>query len=138
MTETSSFPKSTLILSLILALMFVVMAVQKIPPDNLIFSTIAENSGIALFEPTIRMLTGFAEFTAAGLLLFTRTRTTGAILGLIIMVGAVGFHLSPWLGINVPGMGYILFLMALLMLVLSLINIVLLRKAGGKILFLEK
>lgn len=138
MTETSSFPKSTLILSLILALMFVVMAVQKIPPDNLIFSTIAENSGIALFEPTVRMLTGLAEFTAAGLLLFTRTRTTGAILGLIIMVGAVGFHLSPWLGINVPGMGYILFLMALLMLVLSLINIVLLRKAGGKILFLEK
>jgi len=24
--------------------------------------------------------------------------------------GAIGFHLSPWLGINVPGMGHGLFI----------------------------
>jgi hypothetical protein len=138
MSTPTPVPKPALILSPILALMFVVFAVQKIPPDNLIFSIIAENSGIALFEPYIRVLTGLGEITAAGLLLFARTRMTGAVLGLAILLGAIGFHLSPWLGINVSGIGHGLFFVALLMLVLTLITTVMLRKAGGKILFLEK
>jgi uncharacterized membrane protein YphA (DoxX/SURF4 family) len=127
-----------MILSPLLALAFIVFGVQKIPPNNLIFQTLADNSGIGLFEPVIRVLTGVAELVAGGLLLFNRTRMTGAALGLLVLLGAVGFHLSPWLGINVPGVGSGLFYIAMTMLALNVINAVALRKNGEKLLFVEK
>lgn len=87
--------------SLLLAVFFVFMGVQKFGSENVIFATIAERSGIGLFEPTVRMLVGASEILAAVLLVIPATRFLGALLGLGILFGAIGFHLSPWLGIFV-------------------------------------
>ena len=102
--------KLVLALSLVVAAGFIFFGVQKFGATNPIFSIIAERSGISLFEPVIRMLTGVAELAVAALILIPRTRLLGALGGVGLVVGAVGFHLSPWLGINVPGIGHGLFL----------------------------
>ncbi len=101
------------ILALVLAAFFAFMGVQKFGADNAIFALIAERSGISLFEPFVRMATGAAELLTAVLLLWPKMRATGARLGLLILLGAIGFHLSPWLGLDVPGMGRSLFYMAI-------------------------
>lgn len=121
--------KLPLILSLIVAVGFLFFGVQKFGASNPIFSIIAERSGISLFEPHIRIFTGVAEIGAAILLLIPKTRLLGALAGLGILVGAIVFHLSPWLGINVPGMGHGLFFMALAMFALTLWLVFTLRKA---------
>ncbi len=87
--------------ALLLSMFFIFMGVQKLGSENVIFTTIALKSGIALFEPSVRMLVGVAELLAAGLLVLPVTRFLGALLGLGILFGAIGFHLSPWLGIFV-------------------------------------
>lgn len=118
-----------LILSLIVAALFLFFGVQKfIANPNPIFSIIAERSGISLFEPGIRMITGAAELGAGLLILLPKTRKLGALLGLAIVSGAIVFHLSPWLGISVPGMGHGLFITAVVLFVLNLILIKVLRK----------
>ena len=122
--------KLQLILSLIVAAGFLFFGMQKFGATNPIFSIIAERSGISLFEPQIRMLTGVAEIVAAILLIIPKTRLLGALAGLGVLVGAIGFHISPWLGINVPGMGHSLFIMALAMLALTIWLILTLRKGG--------
>ncbi|MGF2565618.1 hypothetical protein ACQUWZ_27620, partial [Ralstonia pseudosolanacearum] len=63
---------------------------------------IAARSGVGLFEPVMRYVTGAAEVVAAALLLYPRTRSRGAMLALLIVVGALAMHLSPWLGVQVP------------------------------------
>ena len=118
------------ILVLILAAFMVFMGVQKFGVDNVIFATIAKKSGISLFEPVIRMLVGAAEIVSAGLLAWPKTRIKGAQLTLLILVGAIGFHLSPWLGIRVEGMGNSLFMMAIGGLVLTLSVLFLERSAA--------
>ena len=123
--------KVTLILSLVVAAGFVFFGVQKFGATNPIFSIIAERSGISLFEPLIRMLTGVAEIGTAILILIPRTRMLGAFAGLGVLVGAIGFHLSPWLGINVPGIGHGLFITALIMFVLTAALFVRLRKESS-------
>ena len=87
--------------ALLLSVFFIFMGVQKFGSENVIFATIASKSGIALFEPYVRMLVGVAELIAAALLVLPATRFLGALLGLGLLFGAVGFHLSPWLGIFV-------------------------------------
>ena len=123
--------KVTLILSLVVAAGFVFFGIQKFGATNPIFSIIAERSGISLFEPLIRMLTGVAEIGTAILILIPRTRMLGAFAGLGVLVGAIGFHLSPWLGINVPGIGHGLFITALIMFVLTAVLFVRLRKESS-------
>ena len=123
--------KVTLILSLVVAAGFVFFGIQKFGATNPIFSIIAERSGISLFEPLIRMLTGVAEIGTAILILIPRTRMLGAFAGLGVLVGAIGFHLSPWLGINVPGIGHGLFITALIMFVLTAALFVRLRKESS-------
>ena len=76
------------------------------------------------------MLTGIAELAVAALVLIPRTRLLGALGGVGVVVGAVGFHLSPWLGINVPGIGHGLFITALVLLALSAVLFLMLRKEG--------
>ena len=120
--------KATLILSFIVAAGFIFFGAQKFGTTNPIFSIIAEKSGISLFEPAIRVLTGVAEIGTALLILIPRTRLLGALAGLGVLIGAIGFHLSPWLGINVPGMGHGLFITAIIMFVLTAILFVRLRK----------
>lgn len=78
-----------------------------------------------------------AEVFAGALLLFARTRMTGAVLGISLLMGAIGFHLSPWLGIRLPIGGHGLFITAFIMLALSLFNLYLLQKAGEKLSFFK-
>ena len=119
-----------LILALVVAAGFIFFGVQKFGAENIVFETIAERSGISLFEPLIRMLTGVAEVGTAILILIPRTRLLGALAGLGVLAGAIGFHLSPWLGINVPGIGHGLFITALGLTVLTATLFVLLKKQG--------
>lgn len=123
--------KSILILSLISALGFIFFGVQKFGAENIVFETIAERSGMAFFEPYVRMFTGISELAVAVLLLIPRTRMAGAVLGLGLLVGAIGFHLSPWLGINVPTIGHFLFFAALAMSAVSVVNLAMLKKTGA-------
>jgi uncharacterized membrane protein YphA (DoxX/SURF4 family) len=121
--------KTTLALSLALAAGFIFFGVQKFGTENIVFETIAQRSGISFFEPYMRMFTGVAELAVALLLLIPRTRLLGALGGAGLLIGAIGFHLSPWLGINVPTIGHFLFIAAVTMLIGSLVNLVLLRKS---------
>jgi uncharacterized membrane protein YphA (DoxX/SURF4 family) len=72
------------------------------PGENIVFQTLADNSGYPIFEPTGRVLTGVLELVAAFFLLWPFTRRFGAIVAFLILGGAVAFHLSPWLGVEVP------------------------------------
>lgn len=131
------------ILALALAAAMLFMGLQKFGAENIVFETIAQNTGIGFFEPTFRMFSGVLEVLAGLLMFHPRTRGAGAILSAGIVAGAVLFHLSPWLGMKlalVPGepATYTLFIMALVFLVLALINLVLNRTSVpivGKMLF---
>ncbi len=90
----------------LLAAFMAFMGAQKFTGPNPVFSYIADQSGIAVFEPGVRMLTGAAEFAAAALLIagffILAARALGLLLSLGVLGGAIVFHLSPWLGINAP------------------------------------
>lgn len=129
--------KLYVVLSPVLGLGLILFGVQKFGGPNPIFEIIADRSGIELFEPVIRRVVGVAEILAGGFLLFKPTRMTGALLGLFVLIGAIGFHLSPWLGISVPGGGHGLFITAIIMLAIALINVILLKKAGETPLFFK-
>ncbi len=74
------------------------------PEPNPIFALIAGRTGVDLFEPYIRYATGAAELTAALLLIIPRTRFYGALLAGGVTLGAIAFHLSPFLGVQIPQM----------------------------------
>jgi uncharacterized membrane protein YphA (DoxX/SURF4 family) len=104
-----------------------------LPGENIVFQTLAMKSGYAIFEPTGRVVTGFLELVAAFFLLLPFTRRLGAVLSSLILGGAVAMHMSPWLGREVPvsltdvdagGDGGILFTLAVIMLVCSLLLLV--------------
>jgi len=130
--KTMSQSKTTLALSLALAAGFIFFGVQKFGAENIVFETIAQRSGFSFFEPYVRMFTGVAELAVALLLLIPRTRFLGALGGAGLLLGAIGFHLSPWLGINVPTIGHFLFIAAVTMFIGSLVNLALLRKNQAK------
>lgn len=69
-----------------------------------IFETIAQWSGIGLFEPFGRYLIGMVELMASLLLMIPYTQIYGAVLGLGVMSGAIFFHLATPLGITVQWM----------------------------------
>lgn len=69
---------------------------------NPVFGLIEARSGIALVDPWLRWLTGLLELVAAGLVIWPATRIRGAMLGALVALGAIAFHLSPWLGWRVP------------------------------------
>ena len=117
-----------------LAAAMLFMGMQKFGAENFIFTTIAQNSGIAFFEPAFRMFSGVLELLAGLLMFHPRTRGAGAILSSGIVAGAVVFHLSPWLGTKLPmeaggEASYTLFTMAVVFLVLAVINLILNRKS---------
>ena len=89
-------------LAVILSIFFIIMGVQKFGGPNPVFQYIADHSGMAFFEPQVRLATGTAEITAALLVLVPRTRIFGALLAIAVLGGALAFHVSPWLGINAP------------------------------------
>ncbi len=125
-------PWLTHVFSIALAGALLFLGSQKFGADNYIFQNIAQNSGIAFFEPTFRIFTGVLEVLAGLMMLLPRTRGAGAALASAIVSGAVVFHLSPWLGTRVAMSAgeepsYSLFTMALIFLVLALVNLYLNR-----------
>lgn len=103
-------------LALFLIFMFVQATIHPLPNppagsvklfdpagQNIVFATLAQNTGIALFEPTGRVVVAIGELLAAILLLLPFTRRTGAVLSFLILAGAVAFHMMPEiLGREVP------------------------------------
>lgn len=78
-----------------------------------IFSTLRDWSGIGLFEPFGRWFIGFSELVASVLLLFVpRGRMWGAGMALVIITGAIIFHLFTPLGVEIKGDGGLLFMLA--------------------------
>lgn len=67
-----------------------------------VFQFIEHKSGIGLFHPFSNYVVGAAEVLAGAFILFRRTRLAGALVASFVMVGAVAFHLSPWLGVSTP------------------------------------
>ena len=103
---------------------FLFFGAQKFGATNDVFEIIASRSGIDLFEPIIRRLTGFAELVTAALF-FVPSLTSRKLANLSaagLLIGAIGFHLSPWLGINVPGIGHGLFGAAVLLFILNAVS----------------
>lgn len=126
---------------LLLAAFLVFMGIQKFGDANPVFQFIAEQSGIGLFEPVIRMLTGVAEIAAAALIIvglaFGLFRGLGALLSAGVIGGALVFHLSPWLGVNAPvafdeAGNYVtspmLFIMAVVFFLISIVLVMLDKK----------
>lgn len=72
------------------------------PGQNIVFQTIAERSGVTLFEPAGRFVIAILELLAALFLLFPFSRRFGAAVAALVSGAAIGFHLSPWLGRDVP------------------------------------
>ncbi len=89
-------------LAIVLALFLIFMGAQKFTDPNAVFSYIAVTTGINAFEPWVRRFIGAAEIVSALLLLWPPVRRFGLLLALVVLCGAIGFHLSPFLGINAP------------------------------------
>ncbi|MEM8615858.1 MAG: hypothetical protein AAGF20_02880 [Pseudomonadota bacterium] len=73
------------------------------PGENIVFATIATNTGWAIVEPTGRVVVALAELFAAFCLLIPMFRRFGAVLSFLILAGAVAVHMMPdILGREVP------------------------------------
>lgn len=68
------------------------------PGENLPFSILAERSGITLFEPAGRFVTGILEVITAILIILPFSRRFAAGLAVLLTGAAVILHLTPWLG----------------------------------------
>lgn len=90
------------------------------PEAVYIFSTLG-------LEPYGRIGLGILELITALLILYPRTAWLGAILGIVLMAGAIFFHLTK-LGIVVYDDGGKLFAMAIAVLICSVITLWLHRK----------
>lgn len=103
------------------------------PGDNIVFQTLADRSGYALFEPAGRVVTSVVELFAALMLLLPWTRRFGAVIASVVMAAATALHMSPWLGREVPLSldpentatdGGILFMLSIAMLAASFLLVV--------------
>ncbi len=92
--------------------------------QTLFFKFTAAPESVYIFEqvhlePLGRIGVGVAELIAAILILYPRTVRIGAAMAIMLMVGALYFHLSI-LGIEVQGDGGKLFIMALVVFLASI------------------
>ena len=89
-------------LGLTLAVLLLIVAFVQMagPTPNPIFGMIAARSHVGLFEPFGRYLIALLEIVAIGLVVYPRTRSKGALLALVVALGAIVLHLSPWLGVQ--------------------------------------
>ena len=87
--------------AVIVGAFFLFIGAQKFGAENVIFQTIADRSGLAFFEPQIRGMVGVAEIAAGAAILTPAARLLGLAIGGAVLLGAIGFHLSPWLGVVV-------------------------------------
>jgi hypothetical protein len=100
--------------------------------QTLFFKFAASPESVAIFsaldvEPWGRIATGVLELITVVLLLVPATAFAGGLLGVGLMLGAIGAHLTR-LGIEVAGDGGLLFGLALVTLVASVITVVLERR----------
>lgn len=79
------------------------------PESIFIFSTLRDWSGIGLFEPFGRYFIGASELVASILLFVPRLRFVGAGAAMVIISGAIVFHLFTPLGVEIMGDGGLLF-----------------------------
>jgi hypothetical protein len=106
---------ATFVLSLYIAIVFVQSLFFKWTGSEesiFIFSTLRDWSGIALFEPFGRYFIGLSELVASVLLFVRPTRIWGAGMALVIITGAIVFHLFTPLGVEIKGDGGLLFALA--------------------------
>jgi len=91
-------------LALTLSALLLAVALQALlgPSPHAVFGLIALKSGAADVEPTGRYVVGALQAAAVLLLLLPRRRVAGAVLAFVVSLGAVGMHLTPWLGVNLP------------------------------------
>lgn len=129
-------------LALALAAMFIHLTIHPLPApvpgqvkffdppgQHLVFATLAEKSGITLFEPAGRFVAGIAELIAAVLILLPLSRRFGAAIGVVLFGVGLVLHLSPWLGreVMLPAGGTdggIHFLVTVILFALSLLLLV--------------
>jgi hypothetical protein len=93
-----------------------------------IFSTLRDWSGIGLFEPFGRWFIGFCELVASVLLFVPRGRIWGAGMALVIISGAIVFHLFTPLGVEIMGDGGTLFILACGVWISSVTILLILRR----------
>jgi uncharacterized membrane protein YphA (DoxX/SURF4 family) len=67
------------------------------PGENLLFAALAEGTGVTIFEPAGRFVSGIIELIAALLLLIPLSRRVGATLSVLVLGIGVALHLSPWM-----------------------------------------
>lgn len=73
------------------------------PGENIVFATIAANTGYAVVEPTGRVIVAMLELLAAFCLLIPAWRRFGAVVAFLVLAGAVAAHMMPGvLGRDVP------------------------------------
>ncbi len=89
------------LLTIALGLFLISAGVAKFTTGH-VFQYIEFKSGIDLFYPFVNNLTGIAEILAGAAILYRPTRLIGAVAAIGLMIGAIGFHLSPWLGTSIP------------------------------------
>lgn len=89
------------LLTVALGLFLISAGVAKFTTGH-VFQYIEFKSGIDLFYPFVNNLTGVAEILAGLAILYRPTRLFGAAGAAALMIGAIGFHLSPWLGTSIP------------------------------------
>ena len=109
------------------------VAAAAILGQTLFFELTGSPESVAIFEalgaePWGRLGTGTLEAVAVVLLLVPRTAALGGVLGLFLMMGAIGSHLVE-LGIEVQGDGGTLFVMAVVTLAASATVVVLRRRS---------
>lgn len=85
------------LLTIALGLFLISAGVAKFTTGH-VFQYIEFKSGIDLFYPFVNNLTGIAELLAGAAILHRPSRLIGAVSAFGLMIGAIGFHLSPWLG----------------------------------------
>jgi hypothetical protein len=103
------------VLSLYIAFVFVQSLFFKFTGSEesiFIFATLRDWSGIGLFEPFGRWFIGASELVASVLLFTKRGRVWGAGMALVIISGAIVFHLFTPLGVEIMGDGGLLFALA--------------------------
>lgn len=89
------------ILTYALGLFLISSGVAKFTGGH-VFQYIEYRSGLDVFYPYVNHATGAAEILVGLLILVPATRLAGAAGAAGIMAGAMGFHLSPWLGVSTP------------------------------------
>ena len=91
-------------LALTLSALLLAVALQALlgPSPHAVFGLIALKSGVPDVEPTGRYVVGALQAAAVLLLLLPRLRVAGGALAFVVSLGAVGMHLTPWLGVNLP------------------------------------